>query len=93
MPLMADEIASDSAEMSVRNHVCKQGLTVEQALKKSIRRRSQRDLGWRVFHEEKVFDVERAFLVNKGIKIRYRWRVLGDNTILPVSKKAKSLCQ
>ncbi len=61
---------------------CK-GRSVKVALKGSIKKHSQRDLGWRVFYQDEHIDVERAILVNKGRKSRYRWRInqQGENVM------------
>lgn len=54
--------------------------------------RSQRDLGWQVFKEEGHFDVERAFLMNKSMQLRFRWHINADGSIAPASSRAESLC-
>jgi len=71
---------------------CKNEQTVAQVLDSSVRRRSQRDLGWRTFQDEGYYDVERAVLINKGMELRYRWRVFSDGSIAPQSQRAENLC-
>jgi hypothetical protein len=78
-------------EAKVQSSPC-QGQTVEEALKTKIHTRSQRDLGWQTFHEEDHVEVERAFLMNKSMQLRFRWRINADGSITPVSKRAESLC-
>lgn len=71
---------------------CQDGQTVEQVLDHSVRRRSQRDLGWRTFQDENHIDIERGILINKGMEMRYRWRVFSDGSITPHTERAKKLC-
>lgn len=87
-------IAFDSGEAinKVKAMPCKDGQTVEQVLDGSIRRRSQRDLGWRSFQEQGYYDIERAVLVNKGMELRYRWRVFADGSVQLQSGRAEKLC-
>lgn len=85
------QINTEQAEMMVINSNCN-NQTVTEALKHKIKRHSQRDLGWHTFENEGYIDVERTILVNKGKRIRYRWRVNADGNIQAVSKKAKKLC-
>ena len=61
-------------------------------LKDKIKIRSQRDLGWQVYKEDDQYDVERAFLMNKSMQLRFRWHVNKDGTIAPDGKRAESLC-
>jgi len=92
-PLSAEKtLDSIGAETLVRNFPCQGESTVDQQLQKIIKKRSQRDLGWRVFFENQNFDVERAILVNKSMRIRYRWRVDPARTVTPMSKRATKLC-
>ncbi|TAN65347.1 MAG: hypothetical protein EPN17_17200 [Methylobacter sp.] len=86
------QIDETSVEELVKNSPCVNGLTIEGALKDKIKIRSQRDLGWQVFKEEEQFDVERAFLMNKSMQLRFRWHVNGDGSITPLSSRAESLC-
>ena len=86
------QIDEAKAEEIVKNSPCMDNLTVEEALKDKIRIRSQRDLGWQVFKEEDQYDVERAFLMNKSMQLRFRWHVNADSSISPISKRAESLC-
>lgn len=87
-------IAFDSGEAAnqVKALPCKNEQTVEQVLDGSVRRRSQRDLGWRSFQEEGYYDIERAVLINKGMELRYRWRIFADGSIQPQSERAEKLC-
>jgi hypothetical protein len=78
-------------EVKVQNSPCL-GQTVEEVLKSKIHTRSQRDLGWQTFHEEDHVEVERAFLMNKSMQLRFRWRINADSSITPISKRAESLC-
>lgn len=79
------------AEIKVKNSPCL-GQTIEDVLKSKIHIRSQRDLGWQTFDEEGHVEVERAFLMNKSMQLRFRWRVNPDGSITPLSKRAESLC-
>jgi hypothetical protein len=85
------QVDESSVETLVKSSPCL-GQTIEEALKNKIHIRSQRDLGWQVFNEEGQFEVERAFLMNKSMQLRFRWRVNADGSIAPVSKRAESLC-
>ncbi len=92
MPVTANNSEQSAmAEEKVKTFDCK-GKPVQEVLKGKIKRHSQRDLGWRVFYQDEYIDVERAILVNKGRKSRYRWRIDQQGNIFPVSKKAKKLC-
>ncbi len=86
------QVDEAKAEEIVKNSPCIDNLTIEEALKDKIRIRSQRDLGWQIFKEDDQFEVERAFLMNKSMQLRFRWHVNADNSISPVSKRAESLC-
>ncbi|WP_374089915.1 hypothetical protein [Methylomicrobium lacus] len=79
------------AEIKIKNSPCL-GQTIEEVLKNKIHIRSQRDLGWQTFDEEGHVEVERAFLMNKSMQLRFRWRLNADGSITPVSKRAESLC-
>ena len=72
---------------------CKDDQTIEQTLDSSVRRGSQRDLGWRTFQEADYYDIERAVLINKGMELRYRWRVSATGGIAPQSDRAEKLCR
>ena len=76
----------------VKAQPCKDQQSVEQVLDQSVRRRSQRDLGWHSFEDEGYVDIERAILINKGMEMRYRWRVFTDGSITPETERAKKLC-
>ncbi len=86
------QIDETTVEEIVKNAPCLDGLTIDAALKDKIKIRSQRDLGWQVFKEDGQFDVERAFLMNKSMQLRFRWHVNGDGSIAPASNRAESLC-
>lgn len=86
----ADDQAA--AENIVKNSVCIDGKRIEDALKDKIKMRSQRDLGWQVFNEDGRLEVERAFLMNKSMQLRFRWRVDPGGSVHPVSSRAESLC-
>lgn len=86
------QIDESTVEGIVKNSTCMAGQTIEDALKSKIRIRSQRDLGWQVFKEEDQYEVERAFLMNKSMQLRFRWHVNPDGSVKPVSKRAESLC-
>ena len=82
---------SQAAEQ-VKTMLCKDNLTVDQTLDKSIKSHSQRDIGWRAFQEADYFDIERAVLINKSMERRYRWRVFANGSIEPQSDRAETLC-
>lgn len=87
------QIDETQAEAVVRNMPCLNGLTIDNILKDKIKTRSQRDLGWQIFkQEDQTFDVERAFLMNKSMQIRFRWHINTDGSITAVSSRAQSLC-
>lgn len=86
------QVDETTVEGIVKNSPCLDGLTIEEELKNKIRIRSQRDLGWQVYNEKSQYDVERAFLMNKSMQLRFRWHVNADGTITPVSKRAEALC-
>ena len=86
------EINENRAEEIVKTSVCIGDQNIEEILRKKIKRRSQRDLGWRVYKENGQFDVERAILISKSMRIRYRWQVSSEGKLKPVSKRAKKLC-
>lgn len=82
----------DDIKQRVLELPCSEGLNVEQRLDDSIKSRSQRDLGWRIFQEDDYVDVERAVKINKAMELRYRWRVFTDGSIKPQSGRAERLC-
>lgn len=86
------QIDETTVEVLVKNSPCLDGQNIEAVLKDKIRMRSQRDLGWEVFKEEGGYDVERSFLMNKSMQLRFRWHVNADGSIGPVSSRAESLC-
>lgn len=86
------EITEANAEETVKNAPCLDGKSIEAALSEKFKMRSQRDLGWQVFNENGQIEVERAFLMNKSMQLRFRWRVNADGSVAPVSERAQSLC-
>lgn len=91
-PTARAQIDETTVEERVKNSPCLDGQSIEAVLKDKIRMHSQRDLGWEVFKEENGYDVERAFLMNKSMQLRFRWHVNADGSISPVSSRAESLC-
>jgi len=85
------EIDASRAEALVKNSPCL-GQTIEAVLNNMIHIRSPRDLGWQVFNEDGQFEVERAFLINKSMPLRFRWRINADRRITPLGKRAEALC-
>lgn len=83
---------ANQATQQVKTQLCKDNLTVDQTLDKSIKSHSQRDLGWRSFQEDDYCDIERAVLINKAMELRYRWRVYADGSIRPEGSRAENLC-
>lgn len=83
----------DQASQQVKSQFCKDDLTIDQALDKSIKSHSQRDIGWRSFQEGEFYDIERAVLINKGMELRYRWRVAADGRIQPQNERTEKLCR
>lgn len=86
-------LSEDEATVKTKAQACRGGLTVEQALDRAIKSHSQRDLGWRTFPGNGFIDVERAVLVNKGMEMRYRWRVEQQGTVGPENERAEKLCE
>ena len=86
------QVDETTVESLVKNSPCLEGKTIEEALKDKIKMRSQRDLGWQVFNEEGQFEVERSFLMNKSMQLRFRWHINADGKINPVSNRAEALC-
>ncbi len=85
-------ITPEQASEQVKSLPCKDSMTTDQILDQSIKSHSQRDIGWRTFQEDGYFDVERAVLVNKGMELRYRWRVQSDGSIAAENDRAIKLC-
>lgn len=85
-------VDESSAEAVVKNTPCIHNLTIEAMLNTKIKTGSQRDLGWQVFKEDNHLEVERAFLINKSMQLRFRWQVNEDGSITPISKRAETLC-
>lgn len=92
LPLSSYAISSDEALSKVKQSICKDQQTIEQILERTIKSTYQRDIGWRYFQQDAFIDVERAVLINKGIEMRYRWRVEADGTFKPQSDRAERLC-
>jgi hypothetical protein len=86
------QIDEAKAEEIVKNSPCIDNVSIDDTLKDKIRIRSQRDLGWQVFKEDDQFDVERAFLMNKSMQLRFRWHVNAEGVITPDGTRAESLC-
>ena len=86
------EMNENRAEEIVKNSICIDDQSIAEIVSKKVKRRSQRDLGWQVYKEGDQYDVERAILISKGMRIRYRWRVSNEGKVQPVSKRAKKLC-
>lgn len=86
-------ITSEQASEQIKSLPCKDNMTVDQILDQSIRRNSQRDIGWRTFQEDGYFDIERAVLVNKSMELRYRWRVKLDGTFIAENERTAGLCE
>ena len=86
------QVDEQQAEEIVKTAICIDDQTIAEVLKSKLKKRSQRDLGWKVFKDEGNYDVERAIMISKSMKIRYRWRVNGEGAVEPVSKRAKKLC-
>jgi hypothetical protein len=89
---LAQAIDELSVEALVKNSPCLNNETIETVLTNKIKTGSQRDLGWQIFNEDDHFEVERAFLINKSMQLRFRWRVIVDGSITPVTKRAETLC-
>ncbi len=85
-------LTDEEAVQKTRSTACKNSMTVEQALDHAIKSHSQRDLGWRTFPGNGYIDVERAVLINKGMEMRYRWRVETQGTVGPENERAEKLC-
>lgn len=92
LPFSCLAITADEAMSLVKQSMCKDGLTIEQVLDRSIKSTYQRDVGWRHFQEESYIDIERAVLINKSSELRYRWRVDLSGTMVPQSDRAEKLC-
>lgn len=91
-PISSHALIADEAMSKVKQSICKEDQTVEQMLDHSIKTTYQRDIGWRYFQQDNYIDVERAVLINKGIEMRYRWRVEADGSFKPQSDRAEKLC-
>ena len=86
-------ITPEQASEQIKTMPCKESMTVDQILDQSIRSHSQRDIGWRTFQEEGYMDIERAVLINKGMELKYRWRVQMDGSISAQNDRATALCE
>lgn len=89
----ASALTEEEATLRIKSQACKGGQTVEKVLDGSIKSHSQRDLGWRTFPGNGFIDVERAVLINKGMEMRYRWRVEAGGSIGPENERAEKLCE
>ena len=85
-------LTDEEAVQKTRAAACKSSMTVEQALDRAIKSHSQHDLGWRTFPGNGYIDVERAVLINKGMEMRYRWRVENQGAVGPENERAEKLC-
>lgn len=93
--MVANVFALDAEEAVRRTQaqLCKDEQTVGQTLDRAIKSHTQRDLGWRTFPGDGYIDVERAVLLNKGMELRYRWRVEGKSgSVGPENERAEKLC-
>ena len=88
----AFSITEEEAMQKTKAQDCKNGMTVDQVMEKTIKSHSQRDLGWRTFPGNGFIDVERAVLINKGMEMRYRWRVENQGAVGPENERAEKLC-
>lgn len=88
----ANALTDEEAVQKTKAQACKNGLSVEQVLEQTIKSHSQRDLGWRNFPGNGFIDVERAVLINKGMELRYRWRVESQGSLGPENERAEKLC-
>lgn len=86
------EVTEANAEETVKNMPCLDGKSIDTALADKFKTHSQRDLGWQVFNDNGQIEVERAFLMNKSMQLRFRWRVNTDGSVTPVSERAQLLC-
>lgn len=85
-------LGAEDAVQKTKVQLCKDNQTVEQVLNQTIKSHSQRDLGWRTFPGDGYIDVERAVLINKGMELRYRWRVEAQGALGPENERAEKLC-
>lgn len=92
MSSTAFALSEEDAIRKTKTQQCKDDMTVEQALDRTIKSHSQRDLGWRTFPGNGYIDVERAVLINKAMELRYRWRVEAGGTVGPENERAENLC-
>lgn len=90
---LALAISEGDAAQRVMAQPCKDNATVAEVLDRTIKTHSQRDLGWRNFPGTGFVDVERAVLINKGMELRYRWRVEPQGTVGPENERAEKLCE
>lgn len=86
-------LSEEEAVQRVKTQACRGSLAVADVLDQAMHNRSQRDLGWRVFPGDGFVDVERAVLINKGMELRYRWRVDRQGAIGPENERAERLCE
>jgi hypothetical protein len=90
---VAMALSEEEAIQRTKMQPCRGNSTVEQALDRTIKSHSQRDLGWRSFPGNGFVDVERAVLINKGMELRFRWRVEPQGTVGPENERAERLCE
>lgn len=85
-------LSEEEATQRTKAQACRNNMNVEQTLDQAIKSHSQRDLGWRTFQGNGYIDVERSILLNKGMELRYRWRVEMHGEIGPENERAEKLC-
>lgn len=90
--LFAQAVDGSSIEALVKNSACINNETIETVLNNKIKTGSQRDLGWQIFNEDDHVEIERAFLINKSMQLRFRWSVNAQGAITPITKRAETLC-
>lgn len=91
LPWAAAGINESDARARVEAAPCKNA-TVRQVLDQTINQHTQRDLGWRVFVNPDDLEVERAVMINKGMELRYRWRVNTQGQVQAGNDRAERLC-
>ena len=80
-----------SAARALEAKPCGTG-TIGGRLDDEIRGHSRRDLGWRMFVGTGYYDLERSLRVSKSMEMRFRWRVLDNGSVEPLSEPAQRLC-
>lgn len=94
MAMSADALAMDPA---IQNEIelaeCPNGEKLKQVLEKKSHSPAHRDLGWRLFDDStQGLIIERAFLVNKGMELRYRWRRTDQDHYIASNERAHHIC-